>query len=1151
MKKKILCFLLAAAVVSVSAPALRASSWMEEEGKASEYPGESKNQDIQEEGEAPEYPGESENQDMQEEGKAPEYPGESEHRDIQEEGEDPEYPKKSENPEPGQEDETLEDPQEWDSPKASGSTGDPQEDYGEAPWETGNAGKEWPELPPEEEEREGSPDQQDLPLEEQETEGENGSAEDFPFTIFDEKTAGRLEGGSEEDQRLAEEIQSGQILAIAPIFAGEMESLPQGTMLTISSGKTRAALQAGEYVVHNGGSIFCDEVWTQEAVDTGRCMATSYRYVSYLDSGGNERTSPLYCMNARKSGFTTGDTDFSLKEEACRFMDNSNLKKILYFGYGGPGNICGGYDPTCSHIDWSRWQNQYFFTHMALSIEYASDYNHASAEQVSHIGLSAFLSRIKSLTIPSRTGVKLRGRDTSGDQVTTGSMRMPMILYPSKPKNGFDWLDPQFDGGFQRTGLLTVVDEGSAGNGITITRSAEAAYQVYYWKSREEYETRGMADPRILAKGDTLTLKNGYRFGMVFPKNLSKSIKYTYTMTLYPVQYLFVDGNIQSGSSGSDIQDFGAFVYSGAPGTLTLTLLPADSGELRLTKTSIQTKKAVPGAKYRLLAAQDLQSGNLVQFQKGETVWEKTTDQNGRISFTDLIPGKYEIKETGTAKGFLLDTRVYSASVSAGKTAELSVTEIPDIKGQVSIEKVAQGTSLHLEDAVFMVYAWSEKTKSYSADAARLTYDGASLRYVSRTLVYSADNLGKFCVRETRNPPGYTGSWMKLFALEEPGTEKTFSFVAENSPSEEKRLELRKVDAENQIFLEGAEFTLYEYDDALGDYADTGTLLECRPEEELYVSGELAVTDHNQGSFLVKETKNPPGYTGSWQQEISVSDGNGQLQFTVENEPAEQPKGRAEIVKKDSLTGELLEGASFVALQWNEASQAYEDTLGENREVSYLEEERKYRTAELPITEENLGKFRLLETENPPGYTGSWEEEVQLSKENPLVSCEAANDPERLPVGSIRVIKKIPEDGIVWAHGNPVFSFVAEGTDQRGNYRKYENFVRFSQGGCEKDGQGYAVCDVTFQNVPLGTYEVYEKPVLRYYLKAVQAGTPNVTVTEVSPPAFGKLPRETAWASAALTVGEKEASVTFVNENGRFDGYSHTDVVKNSIPYEK
>lgn len=47
---------------------------------------------------------------------------------------------------------------------------------------------------------------------------------------------------------------------------------------------------------------------------------------------------------------------------------------------------------------------------------------------------------------------------------------------------------------------------------------------------------------------------------------------------------------------------------------------------------------------------------------------------------------------------------------------------------------------------------------------------------------------------------------------------------------------------------------------------------------------------------------------------------------------------------------------------------------------------------------------------------------------------------------------------------------------------------------------------------------------------------------------YGKDPKETAVGTAALTVEKPDAALTFLNEKARYDKFSHTDCIKNTIP---
>lgn len=61
-----------------------------------------------------------------------------------------------------------------------------------------------------------------------------------------------------------------------------------------------------------------------------------------------------------------------------------------------------------------------------------------------------------------------------------------------------------------------------------------------------------------------------------------------------------------------------------------------------------------------------------------------------------------------------------------------------------------------------------------------LKYDSQKRIYTSDVFYYSEDNQGKFRVKETKAPAGYTGTWQKDIRLTEPGTNKKSSFEVLN-----------------------------------------------------------------------------------------------------------------------------------------------------------------------------------------------------------------------------------------------------------------------------------------------------------------------------------------------------------------------------------
>lgn len=136
--------------------------------------------------------------------------------------------------------------------------------------------------------------------------------------------------------------------------------------------------------------------------------------------------------------------------------------------------------------------------------------------------------------------------------------------------------------------------------------------------------------------------------------------------------------------------------------------------------------------------------------------------------------------------------------------------------------------------------------------------------------------------------------------------------------------------------------------------------------------------------------------------------------------------------------------------------------------------------------------------------------------------------------GEIIVTKKIKEADITWAHGNPVFRFRITGRDQQGISHVYEDYVEFAPGTYNISGTD-AVMTCVFKGIQAGHYTISELPTLRYQFESITADTENVSISEKT-------------GIASIDSSQKRAAVTFRNKKTRYDRYSHTDVVRNTIP---
>ena len=220
-----------------------------------------------------------------------------------------------------------------------------------------------------EEEMQGDASSEEAPENPEDFDGEKPHAEpeeiteEFTGTILTPDNADSLFGDTPEDEQLIREIEEGEIVGFAPASLTDI-----GETELMSEEDASVLLAPDRYrLISTSTIVNCDEVWTANSPIHARL-----RYIEYVDSDGAVTRSPLYCMKASKMGI---DGNVDLKPDAVKFFSNSTLRKILYFGYGGPGDICDSYNPSCSHVNWSKWQNRYVFTHQALSKVYANDVN--------------------------------------------------------------------------------------------------------------------------------------------------------------------------------------------------------------------------------------------------------------------------------------------------------------------------------------------------------------------------------------------------------------------------------------------------------------------------------------------------------------------------------------------------------------------------------------------------------------------------------------------------------------------------------------------------------------------------------------------------------------------------------------------------------
>ena len=708
------------------------------------------------------------------------------------------------------------------------------------------------------------------------------------FMILDGSQADRLQAGDEGAEEFIQEIEEGNLIGLVSL--DEPPVTEELLVETTDDSLMAAALEPDYYFIKDGSRIYCDEVWTAANDYLGgnsTRMATTYRQITYVDYSGVTRKAPIYFLNA--SNGALGDKE--IEDEAVKALTNTSLQKILYYGYGGPGDICDVYDPSCSHIDWTKWQNRFVFTHEALSKIYSSYVGGATAAELEHVGINRFITKILSMPQPSHNNTKLTMPNKANEVVTGTSLSSYLMLHSHRSASAA-YLKDTFQNGYYISRLITVSDSSASSNGIAVTRKSTDTWQLLYWTSADDYTQRGLSNPRTGPDTGTVNLKAGSRLRFVFPASMLTAKTFTFSMLLKPVSFLLVDTSVQTGSTA--FQDYGAYAYQGTQGTLRLTLDIQPQGTLLLTKKDSVTSKAVAGAVYGLYAGEDLYSGNVLVYKKDTKVISGTTDSNGQIRFSALIPGKYYVKETASPDYYLKNSTAYSVTVSANvtnstkKEATVTATDTPVLKGMVSVEKQDESTGELLEHAEFTVYEWSETSAAYGMDGRTLIYNENTKMYECDSLQYSEENKGKFLIRETANPDGYEGEWSQEFTITK--NNQTFFWQVTNKPvkpGKGKIIITKRIKAEDIVWAHG--YPVFQFvisgTDEKGLSHEYGGSMVFRPEtlqvdSEGYAYLSKAFSNVIYGTYQIKELPTLRYYL------YDITSASGNVSVIHLNEPA-------------------------------------------------------------------------------------------------------------------------------------------------------------------------------------------------------------------------------------------------------------------------
>jgi hypothetical protein len=180
-------------------------------------------------------------------------------------------------------------------------------------------------------------------------------------------------------------------------------------------------------------------------------------------------------------------------------------------------------------------------------------------------------------------------------------------------------------------------------------------------------------------------------------------------------------------------------------------------------------------------------------------------------------------------------------------------------------KKDAEDSAAALSGAAFAVDQWSKAANGWKAAGVNVTWNAATRRYETGTLVETSDNDGKFRIRETGVPYSYLSSWSGEVSIHlEYGTVKNIE--AANTPVKLK-ITMKKHDnntdkaaAQGDATLEGAVYGLFMNETREHPNGTVYTQDQKIAEGVTDERGEIVFADLWPAQYYIKELKPSEGY---------------------------------------------------------------------------------------------------------------------------------------------------------------------------------------------------------------------------------------------------------------------------------------------------
>ena len=745
-----------------------------------------------------------------------------------------------------------------------------------------------------------------------------------------------------------------------------------------------------------------------------------------------------YCLESSKKTPSSGNYTASVIE------NNSMVRKLLYYGFGGPAawdifapdhDLKTAVCPDDSYL--SNDDVKYLLTHIFLSGAYSGDWNGFSEELFN----KTFGGNYGTNIMNTYRAIETLPDPSNGANFSTGNTA-------------------KFTATYDKANAQQIT------NMVTFNANPNETVQI----PLQDNVTIHIAGLSSTQTSGTATIYGGQSFYLTTPAtnplddyqsgNLTSSAKGKFCALAIS------DGNSASQTHGSWYQE--------TSDTLKYSVEWMGFGYIDLKKTSANPDMtnnsrlySLEGAKYGIYEGDSL-------------VQELTTDVNGYAKSSLLLEGKYTVKEISASKGYDVDQTSHGVTVTRGQTVTTNVTEKPkndpvaltivkndaetldpqggaDLAGAEFTVKYYDGfyTKDNLPSKATRTWILQTVKRPNGLFVANFTTTGSLIKDKSDDLYYQDGMptlpLGTISIEETKAPEGYflkgaklnvtdtasgttssvtDGKYVAQINEQYQGAKLQFGNDANQMIVQEtvkkQRIQLFKSGEREGISgvvkgLQGAEFTWKlktEVDNVGWDNAKTYAVITTN-------ENGRAVTDYlPYGKYLVRETKTPKDYMTAPDFTVSVTKDSSEYNeleqvklVSVNNKPF---ASYVKLVKVDEDTGKkvTLNSASFKIkdAQGNYVVQKVSgtkvDTFTTNSDNEIIPVVEKG-TVTLPLML-NAGTYTIEEIKTPKGFldlekpvefviSSTYDYDVDEDAD-PIVEVKIKN---RQPKGEIKLNKTV------------------------------------------------------------------------------------------------------------------------------------------------